>query len=129
MVPTSSYPQAAPINISKAKFIFESRCASRHTIGNGDRIGPDLAGVIERRDSAWLQRYLQDPEKMLAEGDSIARTLFEKYRKVNMPNLNLGTDDVSTMVSYLTEQSNEVSVKTRAQQSAAQANPEGRHHH
>ena len=130
VVPTSSYAQATPVDISKAKFVFESRCASCHTIGGGDRIGPDLLGVTERRDPAWLKRYLKEPEKVLAEGDPTAKVLFEKYNRVNMPNLNLGLDDVSMMLGYLAVQSDAVSAKDKAQQSAGKKNnPEGRHHH
>lgn len=126
---TAGYAQATEVNISKAKFMFESRCASCHTIGSGDGIGPDLNGVTARRDPAWLKRYLKEPEKVLAEGDPTAKALFEKYRKVNMPNLNLGTDDVSTLVAYLAAQSDAVTEKAKLNQRAAQVNPEGQHHH
>ena len=126
---TTSYAQATEVNISKAKFLFESRCASCHTIGGGDGIGPDLNGVTARRDSAWLKRYLKEPEKVLAEGDPTAKALFEKYKRVNMPNLNLGVDDVSTMVSYLSAQSDSVTAKAKPSQNAVQTKPEGHHHH
>lgn len=130
VVPTSSYAQATPVDISKAKYIFESKCASCHTIGGGDRIGPDLMGVTERRDPGWLKRYLKEPEKVLAEGDPIATALFEKYKRVNMPNLNLGVDDVSTMIAYLTTQSDALSSKGKAQRSVVKdTNVKGRHHH
>ena len=126
---TKSYVEATEVNITKARFLFESRCASCHTVGDGDGIGPDLNGVTARRDSAWLRRYLKEPEKVLAEGDPIAKALFEKYRKVNMPNLNLGTDDILTMVAYLSAQSDAATAKAKLQQGAAKANPEEHHHH
>jgi protein SCO1/2 len=128
VVPTTSYAQATEVNISKARFMFESRCASCHTVGGGDGIGPDLAGVTSRRDPAWLRRFLKEPEKVLAEGDPIAKSLFEKYKRVNMPNLNLGTDDVSTMVTYLAAQSDALAAKAKLQQGAAKDNPKGQHH-
>jgi protein SCO1/2 len=126
VVPTSSYAQATEVKISKAKFMFESRCASCHTIGGGDRIGPDLAGVSERRDLAWLKRYLKEPEKVLAEGDPTAKALFEKYKKVNMPNLNLGTDDVTALIAYLDARSKEASLAKAAPAAPAAAHV---HHH
>lgn len=126
---TRDYANATEVNISKAKFLFESRCASCHTVGGGDGIGPDLNGVTARRDPAWLRRYMKEPEKVLAEGDPTAKALFEKYRKVNMPNLNLGTDDIATMVAYLAAQSDAVAAKAKPQQGAAKANPEEHHHH
>jgi protein SCO1/2 len=130
VIPTAGYAQATPVNISKAKFVFESRCASCHTIGGGDRIGPDLLGVTDRRDPAWLKRYLKEPEKVLAEGDPTATALFEKFKRVNMPNLNLGADDIATMISFLTTQSETAKAKSRLEQSAAKdSNHGGQHHH
>jgi len=85
----------------KREYLFQSRCGACHTIGNGDKIGPDLAGVRTRRDRAWLMRYLAEPDRMRAEGDPIATALFAKYNKVPMPNLRLSTAEVASLVSYL----------------------------
>src|SRR5690606_19115441 len=52
--------------------LFQRTCAVCHTIGNGDLVGPDLHGVLERRDRAWLERFMLAPDKMIAEGDPIA---------------------------------------------------------
>lgn len=68
--------------------------------------------------------------KVLAEGDPTASALFEKYKRVNMSNLNLGTDDISTMISFLATQSEVAKAKTRLEQSAAKdSNQGGEHHH
>ena len=103
-LPTASYAQARPLDIGRAQFTFESRCASCHTIGDGDRIGPDLGQVTARRSPAWLARYLKEPETVLAEGDPIAVQLFKRYQQVRMPNLRLGDEDVTTLLRYLDEQ-------------------------
>jgi protein SCO1/2 len=130
VVPTSDYAQAVPANISKAKFLFESRCASCHTVGGGDRIGPDLAGVTQRRNQVWLERYLKEPEKVLAEGDVTAKALFEKYNRVNMPNLNLGVDDVSSLLAFLSAQSDPVPAANGFRQTAERdPHPKEHHHH
>lgn len=129
VVATTSYVQATPVNISKAKFVFDSRCSSCHTIGGGDRIGPDLLGVTDRRDPAWLRRYLKEPEKVLAEGDPVATALFEKYKRVNMPNLNLGADDIATIVSFLATQSEVAKANIRLEQSAGKDSIQGGEHH
>ncbi len=40
----------------------EQACASCHTInGAGSPIGPDLAGISERRTLSWVHKYLEDP--------------------------------------------------------------------
>ena len=96
-----SYAEARPLEIDKGQFLFQSRCQACHTIGEGDRLGPDLMGVTQRRERAWLARYLAQPERMLAEGDPVATSLFMKYKPVRMPNLELGTDDVASLLSYL----------------------------
>ncbi len=95
------YAEARPLAIDKGQFLFQSRCAACHTVGDGDRIGPDLLGVTKRRERVWLERYLTEPEKMLAEGDPIATSLFKKYNRVRMPNLDLGSEDVAALLSYL----------------------------
>jgi len=71
-----SYAEAKPLSIDKGQFLFQSRCEACHTIGAGDRLGPDLKGVTQRRDRNWLTRYVAQPEKMLAEGDPIATGRF-----------------------------------------------------
>ena len=96
-----SYAEARPLALDKGEFLFQSRCAACHTIGAGDRLGPDLMGVTTRRESGWLARYLAQPEKMLAEGDPIATSLFKKYKQVRMPNLDLGGDDVAALLLHL----------------------------
>ncbi len=64
---------------------FRQNCVSCHTIGGGRLTGPDLKGVTERRDHAWLRRYLPDPKAMIDGGDPIATQLFQEARGVIMP--------------------------------------------
>ena len=104
VVRTDSYAQARPLDIGRAQFTFESRCASCHTIGQGDRIGPDLGQVTARRSPAWLARYLKEPEKVLAEGDPTAVQLSNRYQPVRMPNLRLGDEDVAALIRYIDDQ-------------------------
>jgi len=100
-----SYAEARPLVLDKGQYLFQSRCSACHTIGQGDKVGPELLGVTGRRERAWLARYLAEPETMLAEGDPIATALFDKYQTVRMPNLRLGGDDISALLSYLETQS------------------------
>jgi protein SCO1/2 len=127
--PVASYADAKALDINRAQFTFESRCASCHTIGGGDRIGPDLMGVTERRDRRWLGRYLQEPEKVLAEGDPVAKSLFEKYRQVRMPNLKLGSEDVDVLLSYIKTKSLERQPLAAAAKDGPSVNHEHKHHH
>ena len=66
--------------------MYKKMCTGCHTIGVGDKVGPDLRGVTERRDRAWLVSYLRDPIGMMKR-DPVARALAEKYPTVRMPNM------------------------------------------
>ena len=100
-----SYSEARPLALSKGEYIFKQRCSTCHTIGNGVRIGPDLLGVTSRRESAWLARYIQVPDRVLDAHDPIAVALSQKYDKTQMPNLGLGSEDVDALIVYLEAQS------------------------
>lgn len=86
---------------ARGQALFEQRCAACHTVGQGDRVGPDLAGVGTRRERAWLARWIAEPDRMLAAHDPVATELLAKYRNVPMPNLGLSTEEVSAVVAYL----------------------------
>jgi protein SCO1 len=94
------YEQARPVMTPKGELMFQSKCAACHSIGAGDRIGPDLAGVTTRRSAAWLSRYLMEPDVVLAEGDPTAVQLDRKY-KVRMPNLDLGSTEAAAVIGYI----------------------------
>jgi protein SCO1/2 len=99
---TKSYAEAPQLSITdRGQYIFASQCAACHSIGSGDKIGPDLQGVTRVRDRAWLTRFIQTPDKMLMEKDPIGTVLFGKYQQVNMPNLRLGDEDVNAVLNYL----------------------------
>jgi len=95
---------AVKLNIDKGQYLFATRCAACHTIGNGDKVGPDLLGVTSVRDRAWLNRIISEPDKMIAEKDPIAFALFKKYREIPMPRLNLQQEDVDTLIEFMKTQ-------------------------
>jgi len=84
--------------------VFQAQCAACHTIGGGDGIGPDLAGVTTRRDRDWLVSWIADPIAVVAAGDPIATELLSKFNNLQMPNLGLAPADVEGLVAYLEEQ-------------------------
>jgi mono/diheme cytochrome c family protein len=95
--------QAAPNGQSaeEGRIVFEQYCASCHTMGGGDLAGPDLQGVAEKRDPAWLRRWLQEPDVMLAENDPIATDLLHQYNNIPMPNQNLSATEIDALLAYL----------------------------
>jgi mono/diheme cytochrome c family protein len=80
---------------------FKAKCAACHTIGSGDRVGPDLAGVTGRRDRAWLVSFIKDPMAMINGGDKVAAKLFKKYRNIPMPPLGLSDSQINSLLDYL----------------------------
>lgn len=84
--------------------LFLGACAACHTIGDGVRVGPDLAGVTLRRDRDWLETYLLAPERVLAQGDAVAVALDRDFPAVRMPNLGLNKTDIGDLLQYLQAQ-------------------------
>jgi protein SCO1/2 len=98
---TANKTEAGKLNIDKGQYLFTTRCAACHTIGNGDKIGPDLLGVTNVRERAWLNRIITEPDKLIDEQDPIAMALFKKYKEVRMPRLNLAEEDVNTLIDFM----------------------------
>ena len=97
-------PQDGPGPSQDGAAVFQAQCAACHTIGGGDGIGPDLAGVTTRRDRDWLVSWIADPIAVVAAGDPIATELLSKFNNLQMPNLGLAPADVEGLVAYLEEQ-------------------------
>ncbi len=101
----AAYKTAGEVkNLSRGQYLFQTRCASCHTVGGGDRLGPDLRGVAAARERSWLVRWLKEPNKMIAEKDPIALALMARYRNLPMPNLSLGDDDAAALIHYMEQQ-------------------------
>src|SRR2546425_880996 len=103
--PGRSYTEVAGLPTpDTGAYVFQSRCSACHTVGKGDTVGPDLAGVTTRRERSWLVRYLGAPDQMLAEKDPIVVALSTKYKNVTMPNLRLSDGEIAVLLSFLEAQ-------------------------
>lgn len=76
--------QQAPVSEETLAY-FGQNCASCHTIGGGRLTGPDLKGVTERRERAWLVDFMLDPKGVIDSGDPYAVALLKEARGVYMP--------------------------------------------
>jgi nitrite reductase (NO-forming) len=92
--PTPTDPAAV-----QGKADFESKCLACHSVGQGRKLGPDLAGVTRRRNDAWLGRWLKAPDKML-ETDPEAKAMLKEYNNLPMPNQNLSDAEVRQYLRY-----------------------------
>jgi len=89
----------ADADAAKGKLTFESKCALCHSMGAGDKIGPDLKGVTQRRADKWLTWWLLETDRM-QKTDPDAKALLAKY-KTPMPNLGLRPAEVRELLGFL----------------------------
>ena len=90
---------AAGSEAAKGKVTFEAKCALCHSMGAGDKIGPDLKGVTRRHPDQWLTWWLLETDRM-QKTDPEAKALLAKY-KTPMPNLGLKPSEVRELLKFL----------------------------
>jgi mono/diheme cytochrome c family protein len=99
------------VDAAKAKEgakLFNTRsCYVCHTVGKGKLAGPDLAGVLDRRDAEWLHKWLANTSEMLAS-DPIAQELLKENRGVKMPNVKLSAAEIDAVLNYIAQESAKV---------------------
>ncbi len=81
--------------------LFAEKCGSCHSVGKGDRVGPDLKGAHERRSADWLAKMIKTPNALLGS-DPDARALLKKFNNVRMPDLGLNDAQVATLIEVIT---------------------------
>lgn len=101
--------------------LFQANCLGCHSIGGGDRVGPDLMGVTEKRDAEWLVQMIQDPQSLVDSGDETAVQLVEEYGMV-MPKMNLTSAEVDSILNYLQSYSSQSGTASSQNDSAASQN-------
>ena len=95
---------ATPVKAAAAgEGFFQQRCAGCHTIGGGVKVGPDLQGVTDRREKAWLLSYVSEAANVKAKKDPIAVELAKNW-KTAMPNTGISKDEAAAVITYLGNQ-------------------------
>lgn len=85
---------------------FEKNCFSCHTIGGGRLTGPDLKDVEKRKDAAWLEKFILNPESVINSGDAYASKLLKEARGVVMPKVaNLDQSMSRALLKFIREES------------------------
>jgi len=98
----SQPPAAATTQVGgEGEALFTQICAACHTIGKGVLVGPDLAGVFERRERDWIESFISAPDQMLANGDSTASELLAEFNNIPMPNPGLSKSQVESLLVFL----------------------------
>ncbi|MBI2860131.1 MAG: c-type cytochrome [Chloroflexi bacterium] len=111
----SAPAQAAPAD--DGRNLFETRCASCHTVGGGRTVGPDLKGILDKRDRGWLIRFISTPDRLIAENDPLAAQMVKEYG-MPMPNMGLTPAQAEQVLAYLDGSGNAPSEKAPAEETA-----------
>lgn len=107
--PKQSYANAVSVPAGDAgQQLFRTRCASCHTIGAGDTLGPDLLMATGKHTDAWMKRWLTEPDKMIAEGDPYVKAQMAQFRGLAMPNLKLDAAQVDQLIAFMDSESRSV---------------------
>jgi len=80
--------------------VFAKKCSGCHTFGHGDRVGPDLKGVTDRRARPWLLAWIRSSQRMVTARDRTALTLFEKFKRERMPDQTLSEQEIGALLDY-----------------------------
>ena len=89
----------------RGKDLYKNKgCGGCHVMGKKSA-GPDLIGLMERRDHDWVRRWLLKTDEMLTT-DSLAMAMLQEYKGVKMPNMKLSEADVDALLHYIQQETN-----------------------
>lgn len=89
---------------------WKTNCMTCHTVGGGDKIGPDLAQVNKRRSKKWLKKYIKYPMGMMqgdpeeAEyktADKTAAALYALYKPQMMAEQELSDKQIKDLLKHI----------------------------
>ncbi len=88
---------------ANGKNLFEGNCTSCHGV-HEKLIGPALAGVSDRREEAWLLKWINNSQAMIKAGDPIAVKLYNDNGKQNMNSFNFSDAELKDILAYIKEE-------------------------
>jgi len=98
------------VNGDAGKKVFTKVCAACHTIGMGDKTGPDLAGLSTRRKFAWIKKFISYPEGMIngdaeeagyEKPDALAKKVYNLYKPTMMAEQELTDVQLKAVLKYI----------------------------
>jgi len=91
---------SATAAVDEGKEVFDSLCAGCHTVGGGKKVGPDLAGLPDRVDRAWAEKFILAPQDVIASGDPTAKRLVAEYG-MPMPDVGVTDAQIVPLLAFL----------------------------
>jgi mono/diheme cytochrome c family protein len=104
--------------------LFKTQCGACHTVGLGKLVGPDLRGVTERREQAWLLKFIKSSQTMVQAGDPIATQLFDEFNKTPMPDPPYSEEQIGQILVWLKKLDAEGGTFSLAAQAVFESTPE-----
>lgn len=81
--------------------LFKSYCASCHSPGANQLVGPGLAGVYDKYEREWLYKWIKNSKALIASGDAEAVAVYEQYNKVEMPAQPVNDVQIDAIMDYI----------------------------
>lgn len=104
-------------NAQDGEAIFKQSCGMCHSVGKGRVVGPDLKGVTSKRKEDWLYKFIKSSQSFIKEGDADAKAIYDEYQVI-MPDQNLSQEEIKSILTFITNKSDEKPVGDTATQKA-----------
>jgi mono/diheme cytochrome c family protein len=93
---------AGSVSAGEGADLFQQKgCAACHTIGGGRLVGPDLAGVQDRRTKEWLRAFIKSSQSVIRSGDADAKALADQYPGLVMPDQPLTDPQIDAILAHI----------------------------
>ena len=83
--------------------LFKSYCASCHSPGANQLVGPGLAGVYDKYEREWLYKWIKNSQALIESGDEQAVAVYEQYNKVLKPAQPVNNSQIDAILDYIKE--------------------------
>lgn len=91
-------PEIDQVLVASGKEIYDLKCTACHK-STEKFIGPAPAGIIERRNPAWIMNMILNPDEMTMK-DPVARDLLIEYNGAPMANQSLTKEEARAILEY-----------------------------
>ena len=91
-------PEIDQVLAASGKEIYDLKCTACHKTTE-KFIGPAPAGIMERRNPAWIMNMILNPDEMILN-DPIARDLLIEYNYAPMANQGLTEEEARSILEY-----------------------------